>query len=147
MPRVTTHRITDVIDNYGSCATCGPVKVWKADSRGNYTCSIYGSQREKKYTRAKELQKRYGITIEQYNEMLAKQNGVCAICKQPEVLLAPNGEPRNLCVDHDHSCCTSQRTCGKCIRGLLCQRCNVALGYLENYGFHNFQGYLEQHSK
>ena len=31
-------------------------------------------------------------------------------------------------IDHDHTCCLGDRTCGKCIRGVLCQSCNRVLG-------------------
>ena len=72
------------------------------------------------------LRSRYGITIEQYDEMLVSQDGGCAICGK-----APD-ESRRLSVDHDHSCCPGAKTCGKCIRGLLCITCNVWLGYYEN---------------
>jgi hypothetical protein len=62
--------------------------------------------------------KRYGITLEQYEKMYAKQNGVCKICKNPCVT-------RNLLsVDHCH-------TTGK-VRGLLCVKCNTALGMLND---------------
>ena len=36
-------------------------------------------------------------------------------------------------VDHDHACCPEGgRSCGKCIRGLLCMECNKYLGFYEN---------------
>lgn len=57
---------------------------------------------------------KYGITIDQYKIMLKMQNYVCAICEKPEKL-------KNLSVDHCHN--------SKKIRGLLCSKCNRALGY------------------
>lgn len=61
----------------------------------------------------------YGLSHEEYLEMLEEQNHVCAICHNPEELLNPSGTPRPLCVDHCH-------TTGN-IRGLLCNRCNILL--------------------
>jgi len=66
-----------------------------------------------------------GLTIEQFDEMLARQGGCCAICRRD----APGGKGR-WHVDHDHRCCGRKRACPKCVRGLLCFNCNVALGYL-----------------
>lgn len=63
---------------------------------------------------------KYGVTIGQYGEMFAEQNGTCAICGSP-----PNG--KQLGVDHNHAT-------GK-VRGLLCARCNLALGLWESIGF------------
>lgn len=61
----------------------------------------------------------YGITLEQYNELLTKQSGVCAICGNKETALK-KGKIKSLGVDHDH-------TTGK-VRGLLCDACNRGLG-------------------
>lgn len=66
--------------------------------------------------------KRFGLTVEDYIDMEKSQNGVCAICKDPEM------NKRRLSVDHDHACCPGSGSCGKCIRGLLCSNCNTALG-------------------
>lgn len=68
----------------------------------------------KKYKRMKILSS-YGMTIEDYDKMLEKQGGVCAVCKNPP----KNG--KSLHVDHDH-------TTGL-VRGLLCFRCNFGLSY------------------
>ena len=63
------------------------------------------------------LKRGYGMTIEQYNQMLADQNGVCFLCGKPEL-------HRRLCVDHNHE--TGE------IRKLLCTKCNWNGGYIEN---------------
>ncbi|MFF9002615.1 endonuclease VII domain-containing protein [Streptomyces achromogenes] len=67
---------------------------------------------------------RYGITLAQYEEMLAAQGGGCAICAATE----PGGRGEKFHIDHDHACCPGIRSCGSCIRGLLCTGCNTALG-------------------
>lgn len=65
----------------------------------------------------RQLKKLYGISLDEYERLLEKQNGVCAVCGKP-----PNG--RRLHVDHDH------RT--GAVRGLLCSGCNVALGAVDD---------------
>lgn len=64
------------------------------------------------------LKKDFGINLTQYNSLLLSQKNHCAICpKEPS-------KKRRLAVDHDH-------ITGR-IRGLLCTRCNVALGLLRD---------------
>lgn len=72
----------------------------------------YGIPRSsKEYNRVHHLDITYGLSLEDWHELLDKQNGVCAIC----------GESFDkLCVDHDHK--TGQ------VRGLLCDKCNKGLG-------------------
>lgn len=65
------------------------------------------------------------MTLERYEEMLAEQGGGCAICRRPP------GRTR-LHVDHDHRCCPGKKSCGECVRGLLCWYCNRSLAVLEN---------------
>jgi hypothetical protein len=66
----------------------------------------------------KHYKKKYGITLNKYNDMLSAQGGVCAICSQPETRML-RGKVAALSVDHCH-------TTGK-VRGLLCNRCNIGL--------------------
>lgn len=65
------------------------------------------------------LRRYYGMTGEQYGEMLAAQKGLCAICQKPETAMF-NGVPKVLHVDHCHA--------GGGIRALLCGSCNGMLG-------------------
>lgn len=69
---------------------------------------------------------KYGLTEEAFRARLASQGGTCAMCHEPF-----KGDQR-IYVDHDHACCPDEgRSCGKCVRGLLCLRCNAALGHIE----------------
>jgi len=72
--------------------------------------------RSSDHWRSRNLRIKFKLSVEQYEEMLASQNGVCKICGRP---------PRNkrLAVDHDHE--TGD------IRGLLCGPCNTALSHVE----------------
>jgi hypothetical protein len=69
------------------------------------------------WERRAALKKRYGMTLDDYNALLRAQNGTCAICFGP-----PRGRKR-FHVDHDHVT--------NAVRGLLCWRCNAALGNLD----------------
>lgn len=62
------------------------------------------------------LKRAYGITVEDYNNMLDKQEGKCDICK-----IHQNALPKRLAVDHCH-------VTGK-VRSLLCTSCNTTLGH------------------
>lgn len=57
----------------------------------------------------------YGITNDDYNALLAKQGGTCAICNEKRAYF--------LHVDHDHSVADKRAS----VRGLLCKRCNKLL--------------------
>jgi Recombination endonuclease VII len=63
-----------------------------------------------------QLKTAYGLTMEDYDRMLARQQGACAICKRKTL--------QRLCVDHCHLT--------NMVRGLLCRRCNVGLGHFED---------------
>ena len=66
----------------------------------------------------------YRMTLDEYNALLVKQNFCCAGCGRHQSEFT-----KSFAVDHDHSCCpTKSKSCGECIRGLLCLACNTTLG-------------------
>ena len=67
---------------------------------------------------------KYAMTVAEYADMLEAQGGVCAICGGTQA--------KRLSVDHDHACCSGKTSCGKCVRGLLCYRCNMVLGHIHD---------------
>jgi hypothetical protein len=72
---------------------------------------------------------RYGLTLAGFDALLATQGGVCKVCGTGKP--GGVGGPRGWHVDHDHACCnTRKRSCGKCVRGILCSGCNVGIGCL-----------------
>ena len=75
--------------------------------------------------RKSSLKQKYGLSLEDFQDMMIAQDFKCAICKKREVF---NESGKELAVDHDHACCPGKSSCGKCVRGLLCQICNQALG-------------------
>ena len=109
------------------CSKCKKEKTFKSfgkdSSKPNGLYSSCNLCRQKLYSgpkysyaylRGNKLRQKYGITLEQYDEMLERQGGRCAIC---------GGLNKNgwfLAVDHDHK--TGKN------RGLLCASCNVILG-------------------
>lgn len=77
----------------------------------------------KEHNTSRRLMQRFGITLEQYNEMLAKQGGTCAICGGNQTIRDKAGKLRRLAVDHDHKT-------GK-VRQLLCSSCNTGIGLVK----------------
>jgi hypothetical protein len=117
-------RSLDSLAKNGTCKECSKAENrssngkirWKRyreiESRKNYM---------KQYGTDYHLRKTFGISLEEYNQLLQKQENSCAICKTPQTQLK-----RALAVDHCH-------TAGK-VRGLLCNLCNsMVLNVAENY--------------
>lgn len=82
---------------------------WTKEAREKYA----PTEREK---HSVYLYRNYGITLDQYEEMLKAQGGVCAICKDE----CNRKTTKRLCVDHDHMTGV--------VRGLLCFQCNAGIG-------------------
>ena len=98
----------------------------RKESYKKYSTSEKGKQRRKKYSksdkgkalkRKEALTENYGIDEEEYNKILEKQVGLCAICGSD----SPRRKgSKNFAVDHNHT--TME------VRGLLCHPCNVMIG-------------------
>ncbi len=76
----------------------------------------------------RRLIRRHGLSEETFQEILDAQGGGCAICQRPDPGRDKVGRD-SWHIDHDHRCCPGQFSCGKCVRGLLCSRCNIMVGY------------------
>jgi hypothetical protein len=121
---------------------CGCGKEVGRKGRG-FSTWIVGHHRQKHgHDRAQAknneyLFRKYGLTRPEYDSLVTKQDGRCGICGTSEVR---RGDYR-WCVDHDHST-------GK-IRGLLCFRCNSAIGLLDdNIGTaEKLVAYLREHKQ
>lgn len=91
---------------------------------------LYRAWKEKYPEGAREqyLKFRFKMSLQEYKDMLAAEGGVCFICRRPEE------DKRRFSVDHDHRCCPKNegKTCGQCVRGLLCQNCNALLGFAQD---------------
>lgn len=83
-------------------------------------------------SRWSRIKKIYGITKDRFNEMHQKQDGKCDICKK-------NLKDKSTHIDHNHKS-------GK-VRGLLCNKCNQAIGLMHESKsiIKNSLAYLEKH--
>lgn len=108
-----------------TCATC---KHTKALSEFSADASKADGLRTtcKRCDAETKLAYRYKMTHEDYQALLSSQGHVCAICR---------ASSDKMTVDHDHACCAGEISCGECIRGLLCDSCNRAIGLMNENVF------------
>lgn len=115
------------------CIECTKIrqKAWyqknpdkaRALNRNNYARNKHNWARtDPGQNRRNRLKHFYKLTVEDFEAMLDIQDGLCAA--SCGTLL--NAE--NWAVDHDHACCPSKRSCGLCVRGILCHGCNKGIG-------------------
>lgn len=139
MPPFQTFRI---------CTGCGKRKRRASfiGSKSRQPCKSCDRKAKRKVTaeggRPKQAHhlRKYGLTREDYAEMLAAQDGVCALCDNPETMTR-EGAVRLLAVDHDHET--------GAVRALLCARCNAGLGNFDDdpVALRAAALYLEEHKE
>jgi|SRR5688572_4345064 len=127
---VTDGTLKDVTRWCNSCRSHLPVeKFARALTRKSGFQSFCRSCMSARYGRhnpARQLKFRYRLNVQEYSEKLLKQQGLCAACG----IMPPPG--KGLELDHDHSCCNKEKTCGKCLRDFLCPPCNKILGHAKD---------------
>lgn len=119
-----------------TCSRCGVWKEWEQfpKQKGNKDgyraeckqCRNEAQQKSRyidiEATRAKWRLYYYQLTDARFKALLRQQQYRCAVCC---VLFTSEIKPY---VDHNHLCCPGQKSCGECVRGLLCKDCNSMLG-------------------
>lgn len=121
---LSSYRRKDGSQNYAAwCRACYVNSAARYQKEHPEKAREWGSKKHRR--------RKYGLTQQQYEAMIQNQKSLCAICQEPETHITRGGHQGQLAVDHCH-------VTGK-IRGLLCFRCNVALGkfrdnpiYLQN---------------
>jgi hypothetical protein len=118
--------VSTVIRDSQGRKLCRLCQQWKTldNYQASKTCADGLNPRCKRCMRNRKLVENFGITLTRYEEMAAAQSGACAVCgDMPEVLH----------IDHDHACCPEKgKSCGGCIRALICGNCNTALGLMRD---------------
>jgi hypothetical protein len=126
MPRKKTYCARKPL-HLGECRTAEAV----ADNRERKTTRRRGTRlrtdpaARARWNRTYRLSQ-YGLTPEEFARLLEAQGYACAMGGEHFE------EGDTICIDHDHECCPDdKRSCGRCVRGLLCMSCNTALGIIE----------------
>lgn len=93
--------------------------------------------------RQRQAEKRYGMSPGEWSQRFEAQGRKCACCES-----ARSGG-KGWHVDHDHSCCSGKKSCGKCTRGIICHSCNQAMGLVKDSTerLRKLAEYLERNSQ
>ena len=148
--RALWHKLSDIDRSIkqsqdGNCSICGPVVVGYDAYGDQFYCRKKASKaladrKAKDPDFNKHIQKQkqkhrwqyvYKLRPEEVIEIFEAQDGKCRICFSSISL--ETSAKNSAHIDHDHKCCSvnassSSPLCGNCNRGLLCSKCNLAIG-------------------
>jgi transposase-like protein len=119
-----------ILSEDGESKTCSICFLMKPLSEFSRNPNGIGGRHSscKSCTKTYFRRRKYGMTLEDFDELLKEQDGGCAICGEK-----PDENNRaNWHIDHDHKCCAGENTCGNCVRGILCPNCNPGLGQFKD---------------
>ena len=155
------HRLfnIDPVRRTADCSICGQVKVYKTSrtpcGKRNYRYDCSNKNKEERKTwrtnnfvayslaTHKQHLKSYRISEQDFLNILKFQNNKCAVCGKDATYFKTR-----LHVDHDHACCPGPaNSCGKCIRGLVCYRCNIFLGNIDSGLLKKALAYLDMYNQ
>jgi hypothetical protein len=111
-----------------ACA-CGSTDVARVGKPVCHECKKdkRGRTDEARVRERRRILRLYNITQADYDAMIVRQGSRCAVpsCRTD----TPGGHGENWKIDHDHACCPGKGSCGRCVRGLTCNNCNLAMGF------------------
>lgn len=131
--RTGAQKAIDIAERRQTCTGCGERKAF--DSYGRFIkrgrvvrvrrCKQCLSRPEQK---AANRDRKYSLKPGEWVRMFEEQGRACKICRASDP-----GHANGWQTDHDHSCCPGPRSCGQCVRGILCLWCNINLSWYERH--------------
>jgi hypothetical protein len=136
-----------------SCTSCGRLKMASEYRVSRAQCKACDAEVARVYRKnnpvtkeQKSFQHRYTLyrlRPSDIEKMFESQNNKCFRCKKPFDFT----KTKEIHIDHDHTCCPGPKSCGKCVRGIVCKACNISDGMFEGdlVRIRNFyESYLER---
>jgi hypothetical protein len=113
-------RTPENIGSKGHCKACALYyhRNWRNNNR----------ERCRNSNRKSHLKNDFKMSVEDFERKLQEQDNKCAICGR-DFDSSLKGMPH---VDHDHACCSGVRSCGKCVRNIVCHKCNIVIAYADD---------------
>jgi hypothetical protein len=102
-------------------ARANPEKVREAGRRAN-------ARKTRESRRTADQTWRYGLPPGAFEQMIAVNDGCCIYCAKKIDFT----QPKSFAIDHDHGCCPGKKSCGDCVLGIACARCNLGFGHFND---------------